>query len=170
MSRLPSMRAWLGGLALAVACEFAYAQQPAPPQASVANSTGAATTASGLPADIPLRRDTDSPAVQSGQWAFALWGLVVLAAVAWVLARRRPPARAGVGTERMKWMAWIKPAGGSDSTSPKQIGQIRLTPRHSLHTVQWHGEEYLIGCSDHGVQLMAQRPQGESQSDGAHTP
>jgi hypothetical protein len=53
--------------------------------------------------------------------------------------------------------------------APQIKSQTRLTPRHSLHAVQWRGVEYLIACSEHGTQLIAQHPAGVQQA-GDGTP
>lgn len=166
MKRRVLARAWLSGLVLMVANAVSNAQQAAS-QVPVVGNSGAATAASSLPADIPVRRESEDRAASSGQWAFLLWGVIVLAGATWVWARRRQKTSSGETGGR--W-SWIQGSGKTPGTGPRTMGQTRLTPRHSLHTVQWHGAEYLIGCSDHGMQLLAQRPLNETRPHGDNAP
>jgi len=149
----------LVGLVLGLACwgasGVASAQAPAGQTAP-----SAAEAPTGLPANIPLRREADAPSAFGGQWAIAAWGLLVLGGAGWVWVRRRQASPAE--RQRSPWAGWLGAAIGSGKASsthaPQLLAQTRLTPRHSLHTVQWHGVQYLIACSDHGTQVVAQHP------------
>lgn len=155
MKQLEHIRAGLCALLLGIACAAAWAQ-PASVPAGEAPPARAAEATSSLPSSIPLRRDGEAPAVRNGQWAMAFWGLLVLGGAAWFWARRRRKGRAE--GPRSGWAQWFRPMKAAEGSGPRLMGQTRLTPRHSLHAVQWHGAEFLIACSDHGTQLIARHP------------
>lgn len=98
---------------------------------------------------IPLRRDApagDSAAETLG-WAALL--LIAAAGAALVILRRGalPGMRAG---------AWLRPPAGA--TGPKLLGRTALTQQASLHVVEWHGEELLLGCTAQSVGVLSRRP------------
>lgn len=120
-----------------------------------------------LPA-LPFR--SDPPVEHSG--LIAAFGLLLLLGVVWWLVVRgrgrgaalgagavpaggAPRARAGLG----RWLrrCW-PPAGGGTAGGAVRIAVLdsrRLTPRVSLHAVQWQGEQHLIACSDGAVSVLA---------------
>jgi hypothetical protein len=158
-------RTWVCGLALGLAGATVCAQTERP---AVMDRPEAQATepAAGLPASIPLRRSADTSVVSDQQWALALWALLVIAGVSWVIVSRRRTGRtSGKG---LGWTAWLKPQMQGEDSSPRAKGQVRLTQRHSLHVVQWHGVEYLVACSDHGVDLVDRQPlpTGSSSNEG----
>jgi hypothetical protein len=97
-------KAWLAGLVLGLMCAVCGAQTPTPAANGPAASTATASTS--LPANIPLRRESDAPVVRSGQWAMAFWGLLAVGGVLWVLARRRRSARTA-GQGGAGWANWL---------------------------------------------------------------
>jgi flagellar biogenesis protein FliO len=98
---------------------------------------------------IPLRREVaeDRPATQSAAWA-ALF-LLALGGVGFVIVRR--------GSVRGKRMGigWQRPANGPVTLKPS--ARMALTPQVSLHVVEWHGEELLLGCTSQAVTLLSRR-------------
>lgn len=98
---------------------------------------------------IPLRRAVaeDSPATQSAAWA-ALF-LLALGVVGFVIVRR--------GSVRGKRLGfgWQRPANGPVTLKP--AARVALTPQVSVHVVEWHGEELLLGCTSQTVTLLARR-------------
>ncbi|WP_416352207.1 flagellar biosynthetic protein FliO [Variovorax sp. LG9.2] len=78
-----------------------------------------------------------------------------------VLAVRGPWARS-LGRGRVqalhasKKTGWRRFVGPRGSDAIELIGTTRLTPRHSVHVVQWEGQILLIGCSDQTIALLAE--------------
>jgi len=57
------------------------------------------------------------------------------------------------------WRKWggqlVRSARAPAVAELQTRGVKRLTPKHSVHVVVWHGREYLLGCSEHEVTLIA---------------
>lgn len=163
------MRNSLGRTLLAAAlCLGALA---ALPPASAQPAAGDAMTLSvnaptGLPASIPVKRDSDSapPGGSSRAWALAPLLLVgaLLLGLAWVRWRSQPGAAPGTPTANAtgeeSWSRWWRASRGHASDGPARLSSARLTPRHSLHVVQWEGRRLLVGCSDQSIRLLAESP------------
>ncbi len=91
-----------------------------------------------LPSSIPVQREaTDDGARVEGVGMFGIAAVIVLVVAAIVLARKKTRAAA-------------LPSGLARSSS------IRLTPRHSLHVVEWDGRRLLVGCSEQTICLVAE--------------
>lgn len=98
---------------------------------------------------LPLRRDAaagDSVAETLG-WAALL--VIGAAGAALVVLRR------GV-LPRIRADAWLRSSAGN--TGPKLLGRTALTQQASLHVVEWHGEELLLGCTAQSVAVLSRRP------------
>ena len=117
-----------------------------------------------LPASIPLRRDSPITAGlgdgtdMSGFAAFGL--LLVVAIIAVALWRKRrifqqtdeTPVATTAASPWSRWLPKTRPA----RLTPLQ--STRLTPKHSLHEVQWRGKRLLIGCAEQSICLIAAEP------------
>lgn len=108
-------------------------------------------------AELPLDRGPDLPS----WWDWLRWGcLASLLAVGAALVLRvragAPQARPSRWPWRGGWQRWLAPGG---SGPPLQVlRSARLTPRASVHVVRWDDREWLIGCAEHGMTLLAERP------------
>lgn len=104
---------------------------------------------SGLPADLPLRRDSDADSVVPvgyGAWlvvlALALGGLFVV--------RQSRGGKSAWGLPRLR--------AANACAGPKVIAVRVLGAQTSLQVVEWNGKEMLLGCSPQGVNLLDSRP------------
>lgn len=111
-----------------------------------------------LPASLPLRRDGGTLADSTGVGALRGGFLVLLLLGGgswclwrWLLARRSQPE-----SSIKEWRKWLFAA--VPSSGVKVLESTRLTTRASLHVVQWDGKEWLVGCTEHGLNLLAERP------------
>jgi hypothetical protein len=118
-------------------------------QAPVVSSSASAAAdgKQGLPADLPLRRDSDEDSVVPagyGPWlvvlALALGGLCLV----W-------KARGG----KSAWLSRLRAANAS--TGPRVVAVKVLGAHTSLQVVEWNGKEMLLGCSPQGVNLLDSR-------------
>jgi len=53
------------------------------------------------------------------------------------------------------------------ATRVERVSSTRLSPRHSLHVVNWEGRRLLLGCSDSTIQLLAESKAGDASSSEA---
>lgn len=121
-------------------CAQAAAADPqGAPLAAVSSATDA-ERGGRLPTSIPLRREADNG---SGPHDVAWWpvglgaiGVAVLLAGIGPLRRRLP--------------------GAAPARDVILLSATRLTPRNSIHLVEWHGRQLLIGCSDRSTVLLAE--------------
>jgi LPXTG-motif cell wall-anchored protein len=156
------MRHWCAVLALLVAGGPAMAQPVASPSASAAARPLAAASGPGAQQfpDIPLRRDdADTGGGAQSVVTAALFLAVIAGAGLFLVRRRMPGAFAGKGP------AWLtSPAA---SATPKVLGRTALTNQASVHTVEWGGEELLLGCTPQSVTVLARRPAqaGDTRSE-----
>lgn len=92
---------------------------------------------SSLPSSIPVKREaTDDGARGAGVGTLGIAAVFVLVAAAVLVARKKTRAAA----------------------LPSELARsscIRLTPRHSLHVVEWEGRRLLVGCSEQTICLVA---------------
>lgn len=69
----------------------------------------------------------------------------------------------------LAWAGWRRQNRGSSSSSLRQllvrqnpdlkvVQSVRLTPRASLHVIEWKGQQQLLACSEHGVQAISSPP------------
>jgi len=77
----------------------------------------------------------------------------------------------------LAWAGWRRQSRGSSSLSLRQllvrqgeanlkvVQSVRLTPRASLHVIEWKGQQQLLACSEHGVQ-----PISSPSPDAPHSP
>ena len=123
----------------------------APPASPPASAAGLAAT---LPKTIPFKQDS-APASGEGSPAFAAVALVVVLGLAgaglWAWRNRRPAAGAESSARRSGW--W----GGASSKVLVLHGTTRLSPRHSVHDIEWQGRRLLVGCTDQGMALLCER-------------
>jgi flagellar biogenesis protein FliO len=131
-------------------------RKDAQPKSELVQSAPSAAPSTTLPADIPLRRDPPASAASSGATSFLLIGVLVVGALLLLFFARRNVATAG---KKAIWAQWL---GATSSTELKTIAGVRLTPRSSMHVVQWRNRRFLIGCSDHGVSLIAEEPAADA--------
>ncbi|MFY7941866.1 MAG: flagellar biosynthetic protein FliO, partial [Burkholderiaceae bacterium] len=57
---------------------------------------------------------------------------------------------------------WPAPLGrwlSSNGAAPVQVlSNQRLTPRHSIHLIQWQGRTYLLGCGEQHITVIDSAP------------
>jgi len=84
----------------------------------------------------------------------ALIALIALAAAVYAASRR---AQDGPGGGR--W--WTRVRALMLSAPPSALvcsASMRLTPRHSVHVVEWEGRRLLVGCGEQSICLVAESP------------
>lgn len=123
---------------------FAQEGSSSPHASAVASSPGQ----SRLPADLPLRRDSEpASAIPAG---YGAWLLVLVLALGGLLALRQ--ARRGKG----RWLAGLR---GTDAGGAPKVLAVKLLGAHaSLQVVEWNGKEILLGCSPQAVTVLDSRP------------
>ena len=144
--------------------ERATADSGTAPSTGSAESSPAARGGT-LPATIPVKRDpseSDSAGTPLS-WTLAAALMLGLAAWAMVVGRRR----AGASSEGVleQWMRRsFRPSVGA-APAVQRLKTTQLSARHSLHVVQWHDQQLLIGCTDQTMVLLAQRGAEPSNPD-----
>jgi hypothetical protein len=103
-----------------------------------------AEPATPLPGSLPLRRDAE-PVSDRAVWTPSLLLLGLAAAGGGVVWWRRSGGR----THSL-------PARRAEHTLARVSSQA-LTPHASVHSIRWHGEEFLVGCTSQQVTLLARR-------------
>jgi hypothetical protein len=125
--------------------------------------------ARGLPAGLPLRRgDEDAWDAQHSKSLEIVLAIVLMGMLpGWWLWRQARARRGGMPATPRDWRQWL--GGSSRPGGLKLMQSLRLTPRSTLHVLQWDGEELLVGCSDTGVSVLARRAPGGYSVD-SHEP
>jgi len=121
------------------------AAQPGQGTGALAAAAPAAPVAPPLPTNLPLRRE-GKQGEASSSWLLASGLLVVLAVGALALAGRRGSA-ALRGVLR-------QPTG---QRGIERLASQSLTAQASVHAIRWQGEELLVACTPHEVQVLARR-------------
>ena len=105
----------------------------------------AQTAGVGLPASLPLRRETAQAPMPAAWWPSLALVTLAGAGGAWTLWRRK--ARRGTS-----------PARAAEHRHAVRVSSQALTAQASVHVVRWNGEELLVGCTAQQLQLLARRP------------
>lgn len=111
----------------------------------------------GLPSALPLRRDADTMLSTGGLGAFQALAVVLMlmALLAWVLRRKGLGQGSVAPTSASGWLKWLAVPARPERL--RVLESKRLTARSTLHLVQWGEAEWLIGCSDEGMEVLERR-------------
>lgn len=112
-----------------------------------------AAAADSLPSTLPLRRDVEAVS-ETSLWLPSILLLGLGGAAAGFLLWRR----GGAGSPRL-------PGGRRVEGAVTRMSSHALTPHASVHAVQWHGQEFLVGCTAQQVTLLARRDAPAAQED-----
>ena len=160
-----------GGLALCCCLLAASAAQPtAQNQLHAATGTtmpsepSASAALSGLPASIPLRRDSPMLAESANLWPWlTLLAVATLGSVAYGLHRRRqqrltlgnagklPDSKMRHGFTGL----WQQCFTSKPAADLEIVSSTRLTPAHSVHVLQWRDQTLLLGCAGQFIAVLA---------------
>jgi hypothetical protein len=113
-----------------------------------------------LPASLPLRRDEPAPGPGLGPLRSAGLAVALAALFGGAILLRGRGATSGRPAARLRWPAWLGLQAGATTRPMRVVQSQRLTPRASLHVVEWDGREWLVGCSEQGISLVAQGSAG----------
>lgn len=128
-------------------------------------SASAASAPVVLPRTIPFKQDS-TPASGDSSPSSAVIALALLSGLAgfafW--AWRKRAQAYGAGSAGKGWRLWgLTPA----QKNLLLHGTTRLSPRHSVHEVEWRGRRLLIGCADQTMTLLSERAVAESPEGAA---
>lgn len=135
------------------------ASAPAPTSAAASDGTVH------LPASLPLVRRGDSPLTGGGAHWAALVTLAALALAATFAVRLRRRA-GGQGTSALARLPFGL-GGATTDDNARLVQSMRLTPKATMHVVQWDRREWLIACTDQTVAVLGERPGGASATGHA---
>jgi hypothetical protein len=137
--------AWmvLAALPIAATAEGSAAAAPA----------RAASSASGIPGNVPLKREL-SGATAATNWpvTILLLGLTGAASAALLVVRRG-------GTRWWQGAGALRKQPGAIAPLGRQV----LTPQVSVHAVRWHGEDLLLSCTAHEVTVLARHASADAE-------
>jgi hypothetical protein len=114
-----------------------------------------------LSASLPLRRGPDESwrPTGGGGAGIALLAILLVGVVTWAAWRRSrasPGMRASVSESNgtRGWKRLLSVPSGDDLRVARSA---RLTPRASVHVVQWNEREWLLSCTDSAVVVLGER-------------
>lgn len=129
----------------------------------------APATSTTIPLALPVRRE-DSPAWQTGGvGVFGALAMVmsVLGLVVWWLWRSGWAQVAGNAGEPTAGGVWRRLMAARATAQLRVVESARLTPRSSVHVVQWSGRQWLLGCTEQGITVIGQQPAPAASSQAA---
>lgn len=135
----------------------AVSAEAVPPQAVVQEVRAASAP---IPLALPVRREDSSVWQTGGVGVFGAFATVmlVLGLVAWWLWRSRLSQIAGNAGEPVAGGRWRRLMAARATPQLRVVESARLTPRSSVHVVQWNGQEWLVGCTEQGITVIGQSP------------
>lgn len=154
-------KAWRGGwiglglvAALLIGAPGVRAQES--PSSAPGTASGSGSVGS-LPPSIPVKRDNVAGGSDDadGRWWIAAVFIAGLAGWGIVAVRRKSAGQAAAPAWLTRWTGLPETAAQREI---RRIASTRLTPRHSLHVVEWNGRQLLLGCTDQSVQLLSEAP------------
>lgn len=105
-----------------------------------------------LPASLPLNREAVTASFPTGMW-IVLGVLLFLFVASHVYRNNKKNSISGL--KPGSW--WQRLAGNEDNNlKVKVISQTRLTPRASLHVVEWDGRTILVSCTENQISVVAE--------------
>lgn len=131
-----------------------FSQGMAAPAAPASVATGAVT----LPKTIPFKQDSAPSSGDGGPSLTAIAAVLALGLVGFSLWAWRHRRRASGVEKTGKRSSWW---GGASSRDVLLHGTTRLSPKHSVHDIEWQGRRMLIGCTDQTVALLSERAVAE---------
>ncbi|MGE1005001.1 flagellar biosynthetic protein FliO [Ralstonia pseudosolanacearum] len=118
-----------------------------------------------LPASIPLRRDAEQDSAAMFGAPQLLMAVAILAALLWGLSRR---IRSRGSSSEGRPAGWLdRFAGRPGNDAARIVSASRLTGKASLHVVEWDGQQWLLGCTEHTLSVLAKRPVGTDGTSDA---
>lgn len=119
----------------------------------------AESTVSSLPPSIPLRRDGGAAGTMNlpgdAAWLVVAALMLAIAAATFWGRSKRPSSNPAAGFWRWRFREGDRPM---PRDGVERVSSTRLSPRHSLHVVEWGGRRLLIGCTDHSMRLLSEAP------------
>ncbi len=147
----------------AVASQSAVPDVPTPSASTAASDVKA--EAGRISGNIPVKREAES----DGSAMFGIPQLLLLVAVLggllWWLPkylRSRSPSGGGLQPGVLSRMV-----GQKQGDHARVISSSRLAGKASLHVVEWNREQWLLGCTEHQVSVLAKRPVDASTASSA---
>lgn len=104
----------------------------------------------GLPANIPLKRDPPELS-NSASYAPVLVGALTIFVALFYAGWRIWAMRAKNSPGGNSFAKWIR---AKSSHELRVIESTRLTPRHTVHALEWRGTVFLIACSEQSVTVL----------------
>lgn len=128
------------------------------PVAAVASQEGASAAQVHIPESIPVRREKRS-SVEGPSPFRALVLFAMLGVVGVIVIRKYRPQLGGSSASR-GWGTrilgrWLTP--GSREGGVRLVQSVRLTPKSTVHVLEWDGREILVGCNDQEMTLLGER-------------
>lgn len=115
-----------------------------------------ATTPPSMPASLPLRRDAAGSAFPSVAGIIIL-SLIFVAAFIYVQILRRKGTTPEVSVTKLLRLICSRTASVSAAQAGvRLLSTVRLSPRVSLHVVQWENRSRLLACTDSGVTVLGE--------------
>ena len=152
-----SVRAGLHGFCLSLVVMVAGLLLSPSLWAQDVQGTSAASASAGLPANIPVKREqTDGLGGPKGDHGWLAIGIALALLGIGVVAMRKRLRSSG--SRRPGWRSLRNLLDPGPSPEIAQSSSTRLSPRHSLHVVEWNGRRLLLGCSEHAIRLLAEAP------------
>lgn len=137
----------------------ASAESPAHEAAGMSDSDKANAESGRLPASIPLRREAEADGSAMFGTTQLLMVVAVLAVSTWGLSRWLRSRASSAESRPTGWLGRF--AGRSGIDAAQVVSSSRLTGKASLHVVEWDRQQWLIGCTEHSVSVLAKRPVGK---------
>jgi flagellar protein FliO/FliZ len=140
--------------AIAVCLLFGHACAHSQGVSASAAASPAASVASApvvLPRTIPFKQDS-GPASGDASPSLTASALVLFSGLAgfsfWAWRKRLQASGVGKGSR------WWGVTAAQKSLLVR--GSTRLSPRHSVHEIEWRGRHLLIGCADQAMTLLSE--------------
>lgn len=115
-----------------------------------------ATMPPSMPASLPLKRDAAASAFPSVAGIIILTLLLGSAFVYVQILRRKGTSFETVVTRLRRVFGQGASAAGAAQAGVRVLSTVRLTPRVSLHVVQWENRSRLLACTDSGVTVLGE--------------
>lgn len=118
-----------------------------------------------IPGSIPVKREAEP----EGGAMFGLPQLLLLVAVLggllwWLPKYLRSRSSSGGGLQPGVLSRMV---GQRQGDHARVISSSRLAGKATLHVVEWNHEQWLLGCTEHQVSVLAKRPVDASTASGA---
>lgn len=161
----PMASAQMATSPVSVAASQAVALDVQTPSASSTARSSVKVEAGRISGSIPVKRESEPEGGATWGVPQLLLAVAVLGGLLWWLPKRLRARSSSGGSLNTRMLSRM--VGQKNGDHPRVLSSSRLVGKASLHVIEWDHQQWLVGCTEHHVSVLAKRPVDASAVPGA---